>query len=118
MRNLIISFIILVAIVALIIIYGIYAQTVSKKLEDFSLSASVTSLPDADKAYAYWLKNKSIIHVGVATSFTDNVSLGFIDLRTALSSNNTEEIAKATENLQFYVSELKRVNCVSWENIL
>ncbi len=118
MKNLIVSLVILLAIVAVIITYGIYAGNVSKKLEAFSLSAKVTSLPDADTAYGYWLKHKPLIHIGVATAFTDNVTSGFIELRSAIAANSDEDIQKATEELRFYLSELRRVNCVSWENIL
>ncbi len=118
MKNLIVSLAILLAIALVILTYGIYAHNVSEKLEAFVLSSKVTSLTDTDNAYAYWLKHKPIIHIGVATSFVDNVTLGFIELRSALASNDSEEIAKAIESLQFYTSELKRVNLVSWENIL
>ncbi len=118
MKNLVISLTILLAIVAVIILYGIYAGRVAGKLEAFSLSDKATSLSDADEAYDYWLKNKPFVHIGVSAAFADNITLGFIELRTALASNNTEEIAKAKEYLQFYLSELSRINCVNWENIL
>ncbi len=114
MKNLIISCIILVILIGSIIFYGVYSHTVTSELTEFCSSDGIYSAEEVRKTLTYWESKRNIIHLGVNSSLTDNLSLAFTQHLASLETPMDEETEKTAEALRFHLKTLRDASLVSW----
>lgn len=101
-----------------IITHMVYANTVTDKLLSSVESESIVTEEGVKEAEAYWMKHHILIHLGVNTTYTDRITAEFTALKAAIEKQDENKIAESAALLRLYISELKKLNKLSLENIL
>ena len=118
MRTFIIAIIVLTVIVSGIIGYHFYCDKTAKDLEELAFSENAVSADGAENLYAYWEKKRFALHLGINSELIDSVEEHILTLRAAINSGSGENTAEAIELLRYELSELRKANSLSLENIL
>lgn len=118
MRTFIIAIMVLAVTVSAIIGYHIYCDSTAKGLENLAFSENALTTDGAEGLYAYWKKHRFALHLGVDTSTINDVETKLLSLRAAIKSGSNENTAEAIELLRYELSELRKANSLSLENIL
>ncbi len=117
MRTFIIAVIVLLVIIGGITGYYFYCDKTVKTLQDLSFSETVTTGDGVESIYAYWKDHRFGLHLGVDTSTINDVEKQLLSLRAAINSGSDENTAEAIELLRYELSELRKANSLSLENI-
>lgn len=118
MRTFIIAIIVLTVIVSGIIGYHFYCDNTARSLQELAFSENAATAEGAENLYAYWEKHRFALHLGVDTSTINDVETKLLSLRAAINSGSDENTAEAVELLRYELSELRKANSLSLENIL
>lgn len=118
MRTFIIAIIVLTVIVSGVVGYHFYCDKAAKDLEELAFSENALTADGAKELYDYWEKHRFALHLGVDTSTINDVETKLLSLRAAINSGSDENTAEAIALLRYELSELRKANSLSLENIL
>ncbi len=118
MRTFVTAIVILTIMLGSIVGYYFYCENAVSKLQELAVSETLATSSGAEEIYAYWEKHRFALHLGVNTELINNIERYMLALKAAVSSASNENTAEAAELLRYELSELRKTNALSLENIL
>lgn len=118
MRTFVTAVAILLVIIGGIVGYHMYCESAVKGLQELALSERISTPEGASEMYAHWEKHRFALHLGVNTELINDIEKYILALRASLDSASKEDTAEAVELLRYELSELRKANALSLENIL
>ncbi len=117
MKTAIASGVLILCLIMLITANSIYCIGITEDLKDMVSADKIFTVNDTEKLEEYWNKHKMIMHLGVNSSYTDNISEGIAEFKAAVKTNSEADIAASLNLLNFRINELEELNRLSFVNI-